>query len=423
MRRRYCRALLTVLVLTVAPTVRSRPEEVPRQAETAPPAEAHGGSGSSGRYRVRIEPAGIPALSSTSDSVIWAWQVTPAPSGGFLVVERGWTHVYRVAADGVVDLLVSPDRVKEGFEKPLQMAADERHVLTYSSRGLVLQVSDPDLEPVAQFTAFAFNAAGSVELAGDTLFGMGRGVVLAEEPIRDDQLLDDKWLREHWRLDCRIFRIFWREKTRQPDRVVCDPELVNQNSETMSLGDLLHHNGKVFAAIASTPSLYILEIGDDEPGAAGGQDRLSSDWFRKVSLLEPDEEFGTLTRNQIEAEKAGRTGNMAGYWENRERFTWFQGLVRAGAGVGVIFRIWTGEESRFVVDVYDADGAKLANDVPIPLPRRGHRAIVAYPVNQPSGEDYILVKESNDQLEYISQELYRVMIEESQESPSESVEQ
>ncbi len=368
---------------------------------------------------MRIEPAGIPALSSASESVIWAWQVTSAPGDGFLVVERGWQRVYRVAADGTVELLVAPGRVIEGFEKPVQMAADKQHVVTYSTRGLVLQVSDPELAPIAQFTAFAFNAAESLELAGDKLFGLGLGVILAEEPISDEQLLDDKWTRKHWRDDCRIFRIPWRKKTRQPDRVVCDPELVNLNSEVMALGDLLHHSGKVFAVASSTPWLYILEVGDDEaPGAARGQDRLSSGWFRKVSLLEPGEEFVSLTHNQIEAEKAGRSGNMAPYWENRARFPWFQGLVRAESGVGVIFRVWTGEESRFVVDIYDAGGGKLADDLLIPLPRRGHRAIISYPVNHPSGKDFLLVTESNDNKERIFQELYRIVIEKSDASPA-----
>jgi hypothetical protein len=232
-------------------------------------------------------------------------------------------------------------------------------------------------------------------LLGKTAISIGSPLMPVGKEV--PRWVDPAWQRSRLRKDCRLFSVDLSETDPIPKPRFCSPEMDTPTGRILRGGHLLASGtaDRVFAVLEALPKLFVLN----------GQGEV----LKEVSFLEPGESWPRFTA----ADEAAHTTSDAMPLELRSRLPWCVGLLRWKGAVGLVFRLWdpAKRESRFVVDLFDEQGAKLANDLDLGL-ESGDFWTLLRPMNGPKGKAYVLRTERSGYkaAEVLSQKLFEIQL-------------
>ncbi len=184
--------------------------------------------------------------------------------------------------------------------------------------------------------------------------------------------------------------------------LVCDPVFDSPTGRILPSGDLAvsADKRKIFVVTEARPHLSIIDI-----------EATDTSQVQEVSYLEDGESFPNFNVADERLQFQNRSPEAP--LTLRDRFDWFQGLLRWQEHVGLVFRRWDGEQVKFLLDLFDTNGQKMANDLLLELqPPTGTLDRLAHltMLNGPEGKVWIFVRNRDAQGRITWQQLFQVTL-------------
>lgn len=341
----------------------------------------------------------LPALLDEAGQPWPVFSVALDPAARGLIVTSQQDTAYLAPWQGPLQQLDTLRDSAGQFSRPMQMRATGPGLLFIRRQPPRLELYDRNLQPKGDLPNRFYNP-WPMELVGKQLFRIGTPVT---PPLDSPQHWEDiGWRRQHGRSDCRVSVVDFTAAELREVPLVCNPVFDSPTGRILPSGDLaVSTDGtKVFAVTEARPYLSIIHIESSE-----------ADRLREISYLEDGETFPTFTKADEQLQFQSRSPDAP--LTLRDRFDWFQGLLRWQDHIGLVFRRWDGERVHFLVDLFDNKGHKLANDLPLPLEppteRLSHLAHLTM-LNGPDGQASIFVRNRSARGEVTWQGLFRLTL-------------
>lgn len=340
----------------------------------------------------------LPGLDLSGETTVRAASVMIDPAGrGLLVTTFQDAQLFLLPWDGPPQRLQEIEGAGGNLGPILRISADDEHVLVLHRGSWATSVHEPGGRLVETLPRHASSVDGLL-LTGQparerSALAIGAPIVAQgdETPRWDDR----SWRRSRLRDDCRLYSVQLGKAPLIHVPRLCRPELETPTGRILRGGHLVPSadGSRVFAVLEALPSLFLLKP--------------SGEILREVATLEPGEAGPALT----EADERAQTASHRAPLELRSSFPWCLGILRWKGSLGLVYRLWDAaeERARFVADLYDLEGEKLADDVDLGLPSGDFWTLVR-PLNGPDGRAYLLRTERSgfSGSEIRSQVLYQV---------------